>query len=259
MISRIGLSKINALLVMSGAFSLFKKQDLLEIGGFLTEINTHPYIEKTIGLGKQTVCEDMEIVVRLWKFKRDKKIKAKAVFLPEPVCWTEVPDKGINLFKQRARWHQGLTETLKIHRSMIFDPKYGVTGMFGLPYYLFFEMLSPIIKIISIIFIAVSIGFGTVNYEFMLLLFAGVFLATAIIMSSITAIIEYWSKHRYEVNRNALRYHSFWDWLWLIVAGILGEFTYALYKIWAQMVGIFNFLKKKNEWNKFERKGVKIN
>jgi len=259
MISRIGLSKINALLVMSGAFSLFKKSDLLEIGGFLTKINTHPYLEKTIGLGKQTVCEDMEIVVRLWKFKRDQNIKAKAVFLPEPVCWTEVPDKGINLFKQRSRWHQGLTETLKIHRKMIFEPKYGVTGMFGLPYYLFFEMLSPIIKIISIVFIVVSIYFGTVNYEFMLLLFAGVFLATAIIMSSITAIIEYWSKHKYEVNRNALRYHTIWDWLWLIIAGILAEFSYAFYKIWAQMTGIFNFLRKKNEWNKFERKGLKMN
>ena len=138
MISRIGLSRINALLIMSGAFSLYRKEDLEAIGGFLTARNRHPYLERTIGLGKQTVCEDMEILVRLWQYKRDQKIRAKAVFLPEPVCWTEVPDNGRNLFRQRSRWQQGLAETLKIHLRMILEPSYGITGMIGLPYYLFF-------------------------------------------------------------------------------------------------------------------------
>lgn len=257
MISRIGLSKINALLIMSGAFSLFKKDDLLKTGGFITSINTHPYIKQTIGLGKQTVCEDMEIVVRLWKYKRDKKIKAKAVFLPEPVCWTEVPDKGKNLFKQRSRWHQGLTETLKIHSDMIFEPKYGITGLIGLPYYFFFEMLSPLIKIFSLIFIVVSAFYGTINYTWLILLILSVMLTTAIIMSSITAIIEYWSQKQKAANRDVLRYKSFINWLWLITAGILAEFSYSFYKIAAQTSGIINFLKRKNEWNKFERKGVK--
>jgi len=101
MISRTGLSKLNALLIMSGAFSLYKKDDLLEVGGFLTKINSHQYIEGTIGVGNQTVCEDMEIVVRLFKYRKDNKQKAKTAFLPEPVCWTEVPDNGKNIFKQR--------------------------------------------------------------------------------------------------------------------------------------------------------------
>ena len=134
---------------MSGAFSLFRKDDLLKIGGFLTSINTHPYIEKTIGLGKQTVCEDMEVVVRLYQFKRENNMKPRTAFLPEPVCWTEVPDNGKNIFKQRSRWQQGLAETLKIHRKMILEPKYGMTGLVGLPYYFFFEPFSPLIKIFS--------------------------------------------------------------------------------------------------------------
>jgi len=257
MISRIGLSKINALLIMSGAFSLFKKEDLFKIGGFITSLNTHPYIKQTIGLGKQTVCEDMEIVVRLWKYKRDNKIRAKAVFLPEPVCWTEVPDRGKNLFKQRSRWHQGLMETLKIHRDMIFEPKYGITGLIGLPYYFFFEMLAPIIKIFSFIFIVISALYGTINYIWIVLLILSVMLITAIIMSSITAIIEYWSLKQKAASRDALRYKNFADWLRLISAGILAEFSYSFYKIAAQTSGIINFLKKKNKWNKFERKGVK--
>ena len=257
LISRIGLSKVNALLIMSGAFSLFKKEDLTMVGGFLSKINNHSYIEKYVGSGKQTVCEDMEIVVRLWKYKRDNNIKAKAEFLPEPVCWTEVPDSPRNLYKQRSRWHQGLGETLAIYRNMMFEPKYGVTGMFGLPYYFLFEFLSPIMKVLSLIFIIVATQYGVLNLGWVVLLLISVLLTTAIITSSIMAVIEYWSKSTSEVNRNALRYKSFFDWLWLIFSGILAEFSYSFFKIATQINGTYNFLRRKHDWNKFDRKGIR--
>jgi poly-beta-1,6-N-acetyl-D-glucosamine synthase len=256
MISRIGLSKINALLIMSGAFSMFRKKDLLDVGGFLSKINDHPYIEKNLGTGQQTVCEDMEIVVRLWKFKRDQKIKAKAEFLPAPICWTEVPDSPGNLFKQRSRWHQGLGETLKMHRNMILEPRYGITGLLGLPYYFIFEFLSPLVKIISFVFIIVAAFYGLINFLWVAMLLFSVMLTTAIITSSIMAVIEYWSKKNAAANRDALRYKTFADWLWLIMAGIIAEFSYSFFKIAAQMTGVFNFLKKKHDWKKFERKGI---
>lgn len=256
MISRIGLSKLNALLIMSGAFSLFKKNDLLKVGGFLTSINTHPYIAEHIGIGKQTVCEDMEIIVRLWKFSRDQNKKAEAIFLPRPVCWTEVPDNTSNLYKQRSRWHQGMGETLNIHKKMIFEPKYGITGLIGLPYYLFFEFLSPLIKIFSIIFIVVVLNLGMLNPIWGFLLLITTVLTTAIIMSSIMAVIEYWSKRSSIVNRKALRYKTFTDWIGLILAGILAEFSYSFFKIAAQTSGIYNFYNNKHDWRKFERRGV---
>jgi len=256
MISRIGLSRLNALLIMSGAFSMFKKDDLLKIGGFLNKINTHEYISKNIGIGKQTVCEDMEIVVRLWKYRKDEKKKAKAVFLPEPVCWTEVPDIPKNLYKQRSRWHQGLGETLKIHRNMIFEPKYGITGLLGLPYYLFFEFLSPLIKVLSLIFIFAAAKYGLINLNWVIMLLISVMLITAVIMSSITAVIEYISHKNKAINREALRYKKFLDWLWLIFAGIIAEFSYSFFKIAAQINGIYNFMKKKHDWKKFERRGI---
>ncbi len=256
MISRIGLSKINALLIMSGAFSLFKKQDLLHVGGFLTKINTSPYVLENVGSGKQTVCEDMEIVVRLWKYKRDLKQKAKAVFVPEAVLWTEVPDNARSLFRQRSRWHQGLAETLAIYRSAIFEPSYGVTGMLALPYYFFFELLSPIMKVLSLIFIVVAGYYGVFNTKWVLLLLAGILLTTAIIMSSITVLLEYWSEKHTETTRNALRYKSFKDWLWLLITGILSEFSYSFFKIAAQLDGLKNFIRKNHDWRKFERKGI---
>jgi len=257
MISRIGLSRINALLIMSGAFSVYKKTDLRNVGGFLTEHNDHPYIKKTIGLGHKTICEDMEIVVRLWRYFKENKKKAKAVFLPQPVCWTEMPDNAKNLYKQRSRWQLGLAETLKIHRALAFEPKYGTIGLIAYPYYFLFELLSPVIKVFTLVFIVFAAVAGTINFAWVMLLIVSITLTTAIIMSSMTVIIENWSQKHFAANRDALRYKNFANWLWLLFVGIISDFSYAFFRLYSQFAGIIKFLQKKSEWNKFERKGVK--
>ncbi len=258
MISRIGLSRINALLIMSGAFSVYKKKDLCNVGGFLTEQNEHQYLKKTIGLGHKTICEDMEIVVRLWRYFKENKKKAKAVFLAQPVCWTEMPDNAKNLFKQRSRWQLGLAETLKIHRALAFEPKYGTIGLLAYPYYFLFELLSPVIKIFTLVFIIFAAIAGTINLAWVMLLIVSITLTTAIIMSSLTVVIENWSQKHFAANRDALRYKSFGNWLWLLFVGIISDFSYAFFRLYSQFIGIIKFLQKKSEWNKFERKGVKI-
>jgi cellulose synthase/poly-beta-1,6-N-acetylglucosamine synthase-like glycosyltransferase len=258
MISRSGLSQINALLIMSGAFSLYRKSELLSVGGFLSQVNTHPYVTETVGAGKQTVCEDMEIVVRLYHHRKQQRQKAKVVFLPRPVCWTEVPEKRANLFRQRSRWHQGLAESLFLHRKIMFEPTYGVLGMIALPYYFFFELLAPVIKLFSLIFILVSAYWGTIHLTWMLLMLLFAMLLSGIILSAVTAVVEYWSLRQSSTNRAALRYKGFWDWVWFMLAGILGEFSYSFYKIFAQLDGLINYLKGKNDWKKFERKGIQV-
>jgi cellulose synthase/poly-beta-1,6-N-acetylglucosamine synthase-like glycosyltransferase len=257
MISRLALSKINALLIMSGAFSMYRKSDLQQIGGFLSRNNNHPYILNHLGKEKQTVCEDMEIVVRLFHYRRNHSLKSRIFFLPKPVCWTEVPEDAKSLYKQRSRWHQGLAETLKIHIRMLFEPKYGTTAMIGLPYYFFFELLSPIVKTFTFLFLAFSIWAGTLNYQWLVLFLISVILASTIIITSITAIIENWSMKQSHSNREALRYKGFFDWLWLIFAAILGEFSYSFVKIAAQLNGLYNFFRRRSDWKKFDRKGLK--
>jgi cellulose synthase/poly-beta-1,6-N-acetylglucosamine synthase-like glycosyltransferase len=73
---RVAFSAVNALLIISGAFGLFRRDALLAAGGYLTT----------------TVGEDMEIVARLHASSRDAGKKYSIVFVPEPVCWTEVPE-----------------------------------------------------------------------------------------------------------------------------------------------------------------------
>jgi cellulose synthase/poly-beta-1,6-N-acetylglucosamine synthase-like glycosyltransferase len=259
MVARIGLSKINSLLIMSGAFSVYRKSDLQSVGGFLTRINNHQYILQHLGKEKQTITEDMEIVLRLWKYYRTKKKKAKVVFQPGPVCWTEAPEKYSQLYKQRKRWHQGLSETIWLYKEMIFEPKYGVTGMFAMPYYFFFELLSPLIKTIAVIILPVLMTLGIINQSWVLLFVASTILMYTLIMSSITVIIENWSIKQNSVNREALRYKTLLDWLILLGSGIIANFTYSFYRMFAQLHGMFNFLLKRHNWQKFERKGIQQN
>jgi cellulose synthase/poly-beta-1,6-N-acetylglucosamine synthase-like glycosyltransferase len=256
MVARISLSRINALLIMSGAFSIFRRRDLLEVGGFLTHRNNHPYILGTLGAGNHTITEDMEIVLRLWKYYRDQKRKARAVFLPGPVCWTEAPEKPSQLYRQRMRWHQGLAETLWMYRNMMFEPRYKMTGLIAIPYYFFMELVAPLVKLFTFLLVPVLIITGLINQEWILLMLAGTILLTTIIMSTITVIIENWSVHQSATNRDALRYKNFGEWMVLLLSGIAGNFSYSFFRMFAQLNGLLNWLKKREEWFKPERKGV---
>jgi len=255
LISRYSLSKMNAIVVMSGAFSLYKRDDLLAVGGFLTAHNDSKYIESSCGLGKQTVCEDMEIVVRLWRYFIEKKQIAKARFLPHPLCWTEVPDNPNFLLRQRNRWHRGLAETLTIHKDMIFEPEFKRIGTFALPYFLLFELLAPIVKLFTLFFIITAIILGSINQQWILLALLFTTIVSTLITSLGSVIIEQWAINKRLASRDALRYKTTGDWLRLILMSVLGDFTYVPFRIYAQLTGLKDFINKKNEWYKFARTG----
>ena len=109
---RAGWSHFKSLLIISGAFGLFRRTAVLEAGGF------------KVG----TVAEDMELVVRLHKHFRQQRKPYNIRFTPDPICWSEVPSDLGTLRRQRNRWHRGLWETLWTHKGMLFNPRYGRVG-----------------------------------------------------------------------------------------------------------------------------------
>lgn len=119
LMGRIGLSRHNLLLIISGAFGVFSKHWTLEAGGYKTD----------------TVGEDMELVVRIHRLLKERRVNKKIVYVPDPVCWTEVPEDMTILRRQRRRWHRGLFESLWTHRGLTFNPKYGSIGMISFPYF----------------------------------------------------------------------------------------------------------------------------
>ncbi len=106
----------------------------------------HRIVKEYVAEGAGTVCEDMEIVVRLHRYIRDKHLDRRIAFLPHPVAWTEVPESLESLRKQRGRWYRGLRESLFYHRAMLLRPRFGRIGFFALPAFWFFEYYGPMIQ-----------------------------------------------------------------------------------------------------------------
>lgn len=148
--SRISLNGINGNLIISGAFGLYKKQAVVNVGGY------------TKGL----MGEDMEIIVKLHSFYRKNNIEYNTSYVADAICWTQVPEKIKVLKRQRRRWHVGLGQSLKMHKYMFLNPDYGVIGMVSFPYFVFFEYLTPFLEILGIVTITLSYILNLINIRF---------------------------------------------------------------------------------------------
>jgi cellulose synthase/poly-beta-1,6-N-acetylglucosamine synthase-like glycosyltransferase len=152
LVGRTSWNCINSMLIISGAFGIFRKDIVTAIGGY-----------------RKTVGEDMDIVIRMHRHCHDKKMPCKVVFVPDPVCWTQVPGDYRSLLQQRNRWHRGLIDSLWFSRGMLLNPRYGAVGLLAFPYFIIAEAMGPVIEALGYISFAVFFYFGMLNRDFALL------------------------------------------------------------------------------------------
>ena len=107
---RVAFAAFRSLLVLSGVFALMKRDTVLAIGGFLTKKMRSKVGIEYCGAGVHTVCEDMEIVVRLHRYLLDKKLPGRICILPFFFYFTESTEIYTDIGKQRSRWYRGLLE-----------------------------------------------------------------------------------------------------------------------------------------------------
>jgi len=153
--TRVFQDMLNMNLIISGGFGIFKKDAVIAVGGY--DITSKG--------------EDMELTVKLQQYYRCNKIPFSIAFVPSSVCWTQGPATLKDLKAQRLRWHCGLIQTMLKYKNMIFNPRYGIVGMFMLPYIMFYELLSPIVMVLGIINIIFSMILRPYNLIYMLALY----------------------------------------------------------------------------------------
>jgi cellulose synthase/poly-beta-1,6-N-acetylglucosamine synthase-like glycosyltransferase len=226
---RMGWDAIRSLLIISGAFGVFKKNVVIEAGG---------YSHDSIG-------EDMELVVRIHRLLREQGRRYEMHFLPDPVCWTEVPESLKILARQRNRWHRGLVDSLQRHRKMFLNPRYGTIGMIAFPYFVFFEMLGPVVELSGYIIVPLSYAFGILNLQFFFL-FLSLAILLGVVLSTGSVVLEEISFRRYPHARDILK---------LVAVGILENFGYRQIHTWWRFTGMVDYFRKKTAWGKMERKG----
>jgi cellulose synthase/poly-beta-1,6-N-acetylglucosamine synthase-like glycosyltransferase len=161
---------MKALLVISGAFGVFRKSIVIETGGYRSD----------------SVGEDMEMVVRLHHYLKDHERPYNIRFVPHAVCWTQAPPTLRALRRQRDRWQRGLFHTMMIHKRMVFNPKYGVIGMFAMPYFFIYELFGPWIEGLGLVILLGLAYFGRLNaVPFFLLVAAGTFMGVSLTLGII--------------------------------------------------------------------------
>jgi len=227
---RVAFSHLNSLLLISGAFGLFRRRMLVECGGF----------------DRRTVGEDMEMVVRIHRRMREERRPCRIVFVPDPVCWTQVPEHLGSLSNQRNRWQRGTGETIVRHKKMLFNPRYGVVGMFALPYFAAFEMFGPGAELLGYILTIVGLPLGFVDLERALLFFC-VSMLFGLILSTGAILLEEFTLRKYPSVRDVLG---------LFTAAVLENFGYRqLMAVWRAKGLVDGLLNTRTGWGTMRRKG----
>ena len=227
---RAGWSQMGGLLIISGAFGLFRRDPVMRIGGYSTK----------------TVCEDIELVVRIHKTFKRSRTPYRILFIPDPICWTEVPSSMRILRAQRNRWHRGLMETLWSHRDMVGNPRYGTVGLVAIPYFWAFEALSPIVEFGGYLFIVASALTGRLNVTFAVL-FIVLAVLFGMLLSQVAVGIETLLLARYpRVRDRAI----------LVLAAFLESFGYRQILTFERAKAMFQVQRKRGKWGEMTRSGM---
>lgn len=229
LLGRMAWSRLNGLLLISGAFGLFKRDIAIKAGGY----------------NHNTVGEDMELVVRMRVYMEDQKKKYSVVYIPDPLCWTEAPSNYKILGRQRNRWTRGNFETLKIHKKLFFNPRYGVMGMLSYPFWFFFEWLAPFVEFLGLIFFLVLVALGYVNWTFFLALTFAVY-CFALFISMFSLLAEEMSFFKYTNKRDIVK---------MMFTALIEPFWFHPRVVWWALRGNFDLFKGKKTWGEMTRQG----
>ncbi|GEM49609.1 glycosyltransferase family 2 protein [Deinococcus cellulosilyticus] len=223
-------SELGVLLIISGAFGLFSRRAVLDVGGYRTD----------------TVGEDMELVVRLHRQMREKKMPYSVRYMMDPIAWTQVPNDWGTLKRQRNRWHRGLMETLWRHRVMFFNPRYGRIGFFSMPFYLFFEAMAPLIEVFGYVFMLYLTVTGQLN-----MVFAIGFLVMALLYGVLVSVaslgIEGFMVKRYASQKDRAR---------IMMATLVEQVGYRQILAWERVKAFVDLYRKKGQWGSMTRQKI---
>ena len=225
---RLGWSPMNAMLIISGAFGIFRKEAVVTVGGYRSD----------------TIGEDMELVVRLHRHLRLNDKPYRITFVPDSVCWTEAPEDLGTLKNQRIRWQRGLCESLTKNLDLLCHRKSGTIGWLAFPFMAIFEWVGPVVEVFSYCFLALGFVLGVVSFQtWLILLTAGI--GMGVLLSVSALLLEEMSFHVYPDQRDIFK---------LLLAAVLENLGYRqLNTVW-KLIGLYRWVRgKKATWGTMTR------
>lgn len=236
MAGRVGWATLKSLLIISGAFGVFQRRRVVDAHGYLTR--AEHYMKDTVG-------EDMELVVRLTRGLRESGTPFAIQYGYNANCWTEIPETMKVLNRQRDRWQRGLLDIVTFHSRIIFNPRYGRTGLIGFPYFLIFEVLGPWFEAEGYIVLAASLALGMIQLPLFLLLFTATVML-GLLVSTLSLVLA-------ELHR---KYFPLKDKLILLFFAFLENFGFRQLMSILRVRGFLRMLARVGGWGQMERRGL---
>lgn len=230
LLGRMAWSRLNGLMLISGAFGAFDKEIVIKCGG---------YDHRTVG-------EDMELVVRMRRYMEEQRQLYRVTYIPDPLCWTEAPNSFKILRRQRNRWTRGTYETLKMHGVMFFNPKYRILGMLSYPYWFFFELCAPIIEFTGFVFFVFQASFGLIEWNFFVAFFCFI-LSFSYVYSSFSVFMEAVTYNQYKRKTEVMK---------LLLTALTEPFIFHPFVVWAAIEGYIDLILKEKSWGEMTRTGL---
>jgi len=225
---RLGWSSMNAMLIISGAFGLFRRTVVIAAGGYRTD----------------TVGEDMELVTRLHLLHREARKPYRIEFVPDPICWTDAPEALPVLRNQRVRWQRGLLESLAGNRRLLFHRRGGAAGWLAVPTLLVFDAIGPIVEVVGYGFMASMCALGWISWQ-ALAAFVLAAVGMGLLLSTTGLLLEELSFHLYRQPRQLGA---------LLAAAVLENFGYRQLTAWWRVVAVITWLfRRQGEWGEMKR------
>lgn len=229
LMARVATAHLDSLTLISGAFGLFRRDVLIEIGGYRHD----------------TLAEDLELLVRLHRKMRDTNRDYEIEFVPEVVCWTEAPSTWGGLKNQRARWQQGALETIGGHRKMLFNPRYGRIGMVMMPQVILEDVIGPPAELLGYFLLPAAWALGIFPGE-ALLAFLALTVAFGMSASVCALALEEAQLRRTPTPQDLAR---------LAVAALIENLGYRQANLVFRMIGIKRHLRRQTAWSSVPRMG----
>lgn len=230
--ARILFDKFNGSLIISGAFGLFQKEMVINCGG---------YDNTTLG-------EDMELVVKLHEFCKANDLPYLIRYAANAICWTQVPERLKDLRTQRRRWHLGLFQSMMRHRSLFFNPRYGLVSFISYLYFLLYELLSPYIELFGVLTMVLAFCADLINVPFMVL-----FYIIYAVFGSVLSLTSFFSRiHTIDLKI------SFTDGIKAVGLCVYEVTCLRFVMAFTRATAFKGYRKKKLNWGRIERKKIDL-
>lgn len=231
LMARVAWSRLDTLLLISGAFGIFRRQIAVEVGGY----------------SHGTVGEDLELVVKMHRRMRQAGRPYRVVYLPEAVCWTEAPESLAVLGRQRRRWQRGALEVFVKHKDMLRQRRYGRVAWLGFSQILLIDVVGPAAELLGYVLCLIYAALGILSLPYFYA-FTALTFCCGVTVSTGAVILQELRLARFERTR---------DLVILLLAAVAENFGYRqLCNIW-RIRGTWDYMRGTSGWGTMTRKGFR--